>query len=219
MLVIDLSHPICENMPCFPGDEPPAIAVTNTCERDGFNQKRFALCTHTGTHADAPAHVFSGRTTLDEFPPSQFIGKALVIDVHDHADGQPIMLDDLAPYGALVQIADYLLFNTGWDRYWGTDAYFGDYPCLDDAVLDFVLEGDFKGIGFDVFGLDPIADEGLTRHKRLFAEKDIINIENLCRLDECAQAARGGLFDFSCFPLPLADADGCPVRAVAWFED
>ena len=55
MLVIDLTHPICENMPCFPGDEAPAIAAANTCERDGFNQKRFALCTHTGTHADASA--------------------------------------------------------------------------------------------------------------------------------------------------------------------
>lgn len=219
MRVIDLSHAICEGMPCFPGDEPPVFASAFTDEHDGFNEKLVTMLTHTGTHMDAPAHVFSGRATLDAFSPSQFIGRALVVDVRDHADGQPIILDNLASYGELASEADFLLFNTGWDKRWGTDAYFGNYPCLDDTVMDFVLAGDYKGIGFDVMGLDPIADEELSRHKKLFREKDIVNIENLCRLDECARAACGGLFSFSCFPLPLQDADGSPVRAVAWFED
>ena len=44
------------------------------------------------------------------------------------------------------------------DEYWGTDAYFGDYPCIDDEVLDPIIAGGYKGIGFDVIGLDPIAD-------------------------------------------------------------
>ena len=76
------------------------------------------------------------------------------------------------------------------------------------------LEGDYKGIGFDVIGLDPIADENLTRHKRLFEGKDIINIENLCNLGQCGNE----LFWFSCFPLKIKDSDGSPIRAVAWFE-
>ena len=80
--------------------------------------------------------------------------------------------------------------------------------------MDMILAGDYKGIGFDVIGLDPIADENLTRHKRLFAEKDIVNIENLKNLDQCGSE----LFSFSCFPLRLEDCDGSPVRAVAWFE-
>ena len=86
-------------------------------------------------------------------------------------------------------------------EYWGSPEYFGEYPCIDDEVLDFILAGDYKGIGFDVIGLDPIADENLTRHKRLFAHRAIVNIENLTNLDACGR----GLFDFSCFPLPLKD--------------
>ena len=72
----------------------------------------------------------------------------------------------------------------------------------------------YKGIGFDVIGLDPIADENLTRHKKLFKECEIVNIENLKNLDQCGDE----LFWFSCYPLSLKDCDGSPIRAIAWFE-
>ena len=152
--------------------------------------------------------------TLDAFPADQFIGRALVVDCRGLPDGGAITMEHLRKYGALADEADFLLFCLGWDKYWGTDAYFGDYPCIDFEVLDYILRGNYKGIGFDVIGLDPIADENLTRHKKLFAEKDIVNIENLKSLDQCP----AGLFCFSCYPLKLADADGSPIRAVAWWE-
>ena len=215
MKVIDLTHPIAEGMPVYPGTEPPILAVANTYERDGFKETRITMFSHTGTHMDPPAHLFPGRTTLDAFPPEQFIGKALVIDCTDIPDGGAITLERLERYGDVADKADFLLFHLGWDRYWGTEAYFGDYPCIDDAVLDHILAGSYKGIGFDVIGLDPIADGNLTRHKRLFAQKDIVNIENLKDLGLCPE----GLFSFSCYPLKIADADGSPIRAVAWIEE
>lgn len=162
-----------------------------------------------------PAHLFAGRTTLDAFPASQFIGKALVIECSDLNEGKAITLERILQYGKDAENADFLLFHLGWDKRWGTDAYFGDYPCLDDAAMDYIIAGDYKGIGFDVIGLDPIADENLTRHKKLFQNKDIVNIENLKDLDKCGK----GLFSFSCFPLKLENCDGSPIRAVAWFED
>ena len=129
-------------------------------------------------------------------------------------EGEPITADHLSRYGEKADMADFLLFRLGWDERWGTDAYYGDYPCIDDSVIEYILAGDFKGIGFDVIGLDPIADEDLTRHKKLFKEKDIINIENLCNLGSCGT----DLFWFSGFPLKITDCDGSPARAVAWFE-
>lgn len=214
MKVIDLTHTIRPGMPVYPGTEPPKFTPANTYEKDGFKETLVQMFTHTGTHMDPPAHLFAGRTTLDQFPASQFIGKALVIDCRALREGEAITMAQLAPYGERVRQADFLLFNLGWDKRWGTESYFGDYPCLDDAVMELILAGDYKGIGFDVIGLDPIADENLTRHKRLFAEKDLVNIENLKDLDLCG----GELFSFSCFPLKLENCDGSPVRAVAWFE-
>ena len=214
MKVIDLTHTIREDMPVYPGTEPPVLAAANTYEENGCKGTRLTMCSHTGTHMDPPAHLFPGRTTLDRFPPEQFIGRALVIDCSELAEGQAITMDFIRRYGEKAEQADFLLFRLGWDRKWGTEAYFGDYPCIDEAVLEFILEGSYKGIGFDVIGLDPISDEGLTRHKRLFRDRDIVNIENLKDLDKCGSE----LFWFSCFPLKLEDCDGSPIRAVAWFE-
>ena len=214
MRVIDLTHVIESSMPVYPGTEPPVFEPANTYEKDGFRETRISMFTHTGTHMDPPAHLFRNRATLDAFPPDQFIGKALVIDCTSLQEGEPITMEQLLPYGEKVKAADFLLFYLGWDKRWGTGSYFGDYPCVDDAVLDLILGGTYKGIGFDVIGLDPIADVNLTRHKRLFRDKDIVNIENLCNLGECGAE----LFWFSCFPLKLADCDGSPIRAVAWFE-
>ena len=213
MKVIDLTHVIREGMPVYPGTEPPVFEPAGTYERDGYKETRISMFTHTGTHMDPPSHIFPNRTTLDAFPPDQFIGKALVIDCTDLNDGDPITMSCLSRYDDKVQKADFLLFYLGWDARWGTDAYFGNYPCIDDAVLDFILDGDYKGIGFDVIGLDPIDDAELPRHKRLFASKDIVNIENLCNLGLCGD----DLFWFSCFPLKIADSDGSPIRAIAWF--
>ena len=215
MRVIDLTHTITDTMPVFPGTEPPVLAVANTHERDGFQETKMTMYTHTGTHMDPPAHIVSGRTTLDQFPPEQFIGKALVIDCRSLKEGEAITMELLAGYGEKVRQADFLLFNLGWDKRWGQESYFGDFPCIDDEVLDLILNGPYKGIGFDVISLDPISDGNLTRHNKLFREKDIVNIENLCNLEQCGR----DLFWFSCFPLKLRGGDGSPIRAVAWFDE
>lgn len=213
MKIIDLTHTITEDMTVYPGTETPKLLLAGSYEKDGFRETRLEICTHTGTHMDPPAHVFPNRTTLDQFPPEQFIGKALVIDCRDLKEGQAITMKCIQKYGEKAEQADFLLFNLGWDKYWGTEAYFGSYPCIDDEVLNYIIEGKYKGIGFDVIGLDPIDDENLTRHKKLFETCDIVNIENLKNLHLC----KNDLVNFSCCPLKLKNSDGAPVRAVAWW--
>lgn len=214
MKVIDLTHTIRDNMPVYPGDDTPKLIPVSTYEKDGFKETLLQMYSHTGTHMDTPAHIFAGRTALDEFPIEQFIGRALVIDCRDLEEGQVISIERINKMGEKAKMADFLLFNLGWDKRWGDDSYFGDYPCIDDEVLDFIINGNYKGIGFDVIGPDPISDVNLPRHKRLFEDTDIINIENLKNLDLCGS----DLFYFSCFPLKIENCDGSPIRAVAWFE-
>lgn len=214
MSVIDLSHTITEDMPVYPGTDGPRLMPANNYEGGGFKETLIQMFSHTGTHIDPPAHLFPDGLTLDQFPVDQFIGKALVIDCRKAREGEAITMDYLAPYGAKIAEAEFLLFNLGWDKRWGTKAYFGDYPCIDDAVLDLIIGGGYKGIGFDAIGLDPIADENLTRHKRLFSSCDIVNIENLANLEACGR----DLLWFSCLPLKIQSADGSPIRAVAWLE-
>ena len=214
MKVIDLTHTIKENMPVYPGTDTPSFIPASDYEKDGSKETLLQMYTHTGTHMDPPAHLYADTMTLDQFPVSQFIGKALVIDCRKLKEGEAITMEFIRKYGKRAEDADFLLFNLGWDKRWGTDAYFGDYPCIDEEVLDYIINGKYKGIGFDVIGLDPIADVSLTRHKRLFESSKIVNIENLKNLELCGN----DLFWFSCFPLKMENCDGSPVRAVAWFE-
>lgn len=214
MKVIDLTYTIKEEMTVFPGTEMPKLINTSNYEKDGFRETSISIYSHVGTHMDPPAHIYPDRTTLDEFPASQFVGKGLVIDCRDLHEGEDITLDCILKYGKKAEEVDFLLFNTGWDKYWGTDKYFGDYPCVNDNVLDYVVNGNYKGIGFDTIGIDPVLDENLSRHKKLFKDKDIVNIENLKNLELCGEE----IFKFSCCPLKIENSDGAPVRAIAWFE-
>ena len=212
MTVIDLTQAIAEGMPVYPGTEGPRLAPASSYERDGFKETRLTMYSHTGTHIDPPAHIFPGGTTLDRLPASQFIGTALVIDCRDVPAGGEIGMERLEPYGKALRQAGFLLFNTGWDRFWGREEYFYGYPCVSAGVLDFVLAGDYRGIGLDTIGLDPVDDAHLTRHRRLFSGRDIINIENLTGLGRCPE----GIIGFGCFPIKLTESDGAPARALAW---
>lgn len=214
MKAIDLTYTIKEEMTVFPGTEMPKLITTSNYEKDGFRETSISIYSHVGTHMDPPAHIYPDRTTLDEFPASQFVGKGLVIDCRDLNEGEDITIDCILKYGEKAEKVDFLLFNTGWDKYWGNDKYFGDYPCVNDEVLDYVLNGNYKGIGFDTIGIDPVSDENLSRHKKLFKDKDIVNIENLKNLELCGEE----IFKFSCCPLKIENSDGAPVRAIAWFE-
>lgn len=212
MEIFDLTHIMENGMPVFPGIEGPEFSTAYDYDKDGYRETLIRMTTHTGTHMDPPKHLYGDRTSLDQFPISQFMGKALVIDVRDLKEGDPITLERITRYGEKAEEADFLLFNLGWDRRWGTEEYFGDYPCLDDEALEYIMAGDYKGIGFDVIGLDPVYDTELKRHNRLFKEKDILNIENLKDLDKLGDE----LINFACFPLKIKDCDGSPIRAVAW---
>jgi kynurenine formamidase len=215
MKVIDLTHTISETMPVYPGTEPPRLDPANSYEKDGFKETLISMYSHTGTHVDPPAHLFADRTTLDAFPVSQFVGKAVVIDCRHLNEGEAITMKELASQREDAEKADYLLFNLGWDKRWGTPAYYGDYPCIDDKVVEFILATNKKGIGFDVIGVDPIPDADLPRHKKLFKEHEIVNIENLTNLDKCGKAP----FWFFALPLKWEKADGAPIRAIAFFEE
>ena len=211
MKVIDLTHVISPDMPVYPGTEGPKFTPANSYEADGFRETLLSMYTHTGTHMDAPAHLFAGRTTLDLFPITQFVGPACIIDCTDLQEGGLITMERIEKQRERADRADFLLFRTGFAEHWGTPHYFGDYPCIDGAVADYLIADRKKGIGLDTIGLDPIADANLTLHKKLLEKSEIIIIENLANLHLVGDA----LFTLCALPLKHIDADGSPIRAVA----
>ncbi|NRY59624.1 cyclase family protein [Clostridium beijerinckii] len=215
MKVIDLTHSISENMPVYPGTEKPKLEVASTYEKDGFKETLLTMFSHTGTHMDSPAHLFSQRTTLDSFNAEQFVGKGIVVDCSNLKEGQKITMKYIEAVKEKADIAQYILFYTGWDKYWGTDTYFGNYPYITEEVAEYLINSKKKGVGIDVIGIDPIKDENLTIHKKLFAETDIVVIENLTSLDKVGS----DIFTFCALPIKFKHSDGAPIRAIAILEN
>lgn len=213
MKIIDLTHTISEAMPVYPGTEGPKLSGANTYEKDGFRETLLTLYSHTGTHMDAPAHIIDGKKTLDQMDVAHFVGRACVVDCTQVKAGERIELETILAQPLAPQ-AEFLLFYTEWDKNWGTEAYFGDYPYLSDEALNFIIDKKYKGIGLDVIGLDPIADSKLTLHNRLFKKSNCVVIENLKDLGMLGQE----MFTFCALPLKFENADGAPIRAIAMID-
>lgn len=209
--IIDLTHIIDADIPVFEGTEGPLFTQVCSYEEHGFRETLLQLYSHTGTHIDAPGHLFADRTQLDEFDIAQFAGNALVIDCSDLGAGDVIDFSYIERVKEKADRAEFLLFYTGWSKLWKTEAYFGDYPYPSPAIINYVVRSGKKGVGIDTIGIDPIADMNLTIHKALLRKNEIIIIENLCNLERTGD----DLFFFAALPLKFRDSDGAPTRAIA----
>ena len=206
--VLDLTHPIEETMPVFPGTEPPRLTRANTLERDGFRETLLCLYSHTGTHMDAPAHMLEEGATLDALSVDRFLGPALVVDVSD-LRGASVTVQRLEPHREALDRTAFLLLHTGWDRYWGQEAYFGPFPCLTPEAAAWLEPFPLKGVGADSISFDPMDSREFPVHHALLG-RGLVLVENLTGLDRLPR--EGALF--GAFPLRYVGADGAPVRAV-----
>lgn len=212
MRLIDLTHPISPNMPVYPGTKPPIFITRGSIDDVGFLEKQITLCSHTGTHMDAPAHLIKGSKTLDLLPIEHFYGKAFLLDT-TNIKNKTIGIKELDPHQDTIKQVEFLLIYTGWSQYWGTEKYFSDYPVLSSETVDWLSRFDLKGFGLDTISADRADTQDFYVHKALLQNNTII-IENLTNLEKvpCKQ------FIFICFPLGFEKADGSPVRAVALIE-
>ncbi len=212
MRIIDLTHPISEDMPVYPGTEPPILRTEYSIKDVGFTEKKITFFSHTGTHIDAPAHIIEGEKTLDQLLVDHFYGNALIINC-ETINKKTIDIEEIASYEEKIEMVDFCLIHTGWSQYWGNDKYFTNYQVLSLEAANWLSKFNLKGIGFDTISADKSDSKNFPIHKT-FLRKNIIIIENLKNLTNLPKDQ----IVFSCFPLSFNDADGSPVRAVALFE-
>lgn len=211
MKIIDLSRMITPGMQCFPGDLPPRI---ERLEEGGFRTANVSLCSHTGTHMDAPAHLCAQKATLDMMPPETFWGPALLVDARGAA-GREVETADIAPHAEKLAGADFLILRTGWEEKFGTEAYLSGFPTLSAGAAKYALSLGLRGFGFDTISADRVGSEECPIHKTLLGAGAVI-IENLRGL---GALPAGETFMLAALPMPLAQADGAPARVMAVLEN
>ena len=168
MKVIDLTHVISEDMPVYPGTDTPKLETANTLEKDGFKETLMIMYSHTGTHMDPPAHLYADGATLDEMPITNFVGKGFVVDCTDLKAGDFITMDKINRNKSKVEEAEFILFHTGWSKYWGREEYYGKFPVADREVVEYLVKNKKKGFGVDVISIDSMEEETLPSHQIVF---------------------------------------------------
>ena len=63
--IIDISVGISPDMLIYPGDPKPQIETISSIETDGAKVSSISFGSHTGTHIDAPSHIFEDGVTID----------------------------------------------------------------------------------------------------------------------------------------------------------
>ena len=205
MKIYDLTHTIRNDMPVYPGTEQPRLTTACTIEEVGYRETLLHMYSHTGTHMDAPAHMLPDGAALDRYPGEKFVGAAIVVDCRGEKD---ISLPLLQRYD--LSGVDFVLFCTGWDKKWGTPAYYENFPCLTAEAAAYLAALPLKGVGEDSISLDPCDSTDFPNHITLM-KAGFINTENLTGLD----ALLGRRFTFVTLPLKFENADGCSCRAIA----
>ena len=222
MKIIDLTHAITEQMPMYPGTVAPTLHISHNHNDHGFQETFINLYSHTGTHIDAPAHLYPDGLTLDKYPIEQFVGSALVVDCRKLEKGEKISMPLLEEKGNAIDEVDFLLFLTGHNDLWGHPDYFFNFPVLSDEVIEWINNRKLKGIGIDASSFDPVTigafdhvADGLHNHRAILKTNHTLLLENLCRLEDVGNE----IFTLYALPLNTVNADGAPARVIATIDN
>ena len=208
--LVDLSHPLMESTPVYPGDPEPKIFTATTVAADGYNLSHVHLGTQTGTHIDAQFHFRDDGATVDRMPLELTVGPAVVVDVTGKEPGERITLADLEPHRSALTPGCIVLFATGWYHHAGTDRFF-EHPYLAAEVGEAILEAGVRTLAIDTLNADFTGGQEFPIHE-MFADAGGYIAENLANTGALTPGVRPFLV---LLPLNLVGCDGAPVRAVA----
>ena len=122
MRIVDLTHPMSDDMPMLAGMARPSFRDIALMERDGYRMSEYQLLNHSGTHVDAPSHLAADGDTLDEIDLTRLVCDAVTIDVSAREPGL-LPLAELEPHLEQVRPGDLVFLNSGNGPRYGTEAY------------------------------------------------------------------------------------------------
>lgn len=213
--LVDLSHPIVEQMTTYPGLPGPELTDHLTRaqaeERYGdgvtFHIGRITLVGNTGTYVDSPYHRYADGVDLAGLPLERLADLPGVVIDTTRTGRRQVTADDLSPIDPTGRA---VLVRTGWDRQWRTSAYGVEAPHLTRAAAEWLVTHNAALVGIDSVNVDDVDDLARPAHSLLLGA-NIPVVEHLRGLDELP--AEG--FRFHAVPAPVERFSTLPVRAYA----
>ncbi|MCC0679625.1 cyclase family protein [Clostridioides sp. ES-S-0005-03] len=210
MKVFDLTHVTHNDMPVYAETNRPDIKKVAIIEENGYQETLISVFSHNGTHMDSPKHMYTKGESLDTLDIENFVGKAYVLELEQGSKN--IELEYLKKYEDEIKSSEFIIFKSGWSKFWDKKQYYVGYPTLTEEAANYIADSNLKGIGIDMLSVDRYNTSAFKVHHILF-EKGKIIIENLTNLEAVPER-----FLFIAAPFKYNDADGAPVRAIAIVE-
>ncbi len=209
MNIYDITLPLSENLPTWPGDPPLSMTRSGSIDQGNeANVTELALSVHTGTHIDASCHFEADGTGIDQIPLDILIGPCRLLDMTDLNEGQEIDRDHLEQLR--LEGVTRLLFKTQNSRWWmqKDQTFHLNFVALSTGAADYLVAQGIKLVGIDYLSIEKFDNPGHPTHHTLL-KNDVVILEGLNLSDVPA-----GDYELIALPLPLKGADGSPTRAV-----
>ena len=213
--LVDLSHNIVDGMTTYKGFPGPQICDfwkredTAAFYDDGssFQIGRIDMIANTGTYLDAPFHRYADGADLAGLGLEQLAGLPGIIVRQPWESG---LMVDTARFEGLDIEGKAVLVHTGWDRHWGTDAYFDDHPFLTAEAAQLLLNRGARLVGIDSHNIDDTRTKSRLVHSTLL-EAGILICEHMTNLGALPDEG----FTFTAAPPKIEGMGTFPVRAFA----
>ena len=213
MRLWDISPPVDERSPVFPGDTPYAQRWTATLDAGcPVNVAAVTLSPHVGAHADAPLHYDPAGAAVGELDLAPYLGPCRVI----HARGLPAGSDGGAgerlihwaqiAHAVNAALPPRVLLRT-YERA-PLDRFDAALAAFAPATLERLADLGVRLVGIDSASIDPADSKTLPSHQAI-RRRGLRVLENLL-LDEVPE----GDYELIALPLRWTTADASPVRAV-----
>lgn len=187
-------------MPYFPGDTPPAVEQFKEIEKDGYNEKKMTLSTHTGTHIDAPAHFIKGGKTVDFLDPMEISGFATCMEYDPNEE-----------FKVPDQYFKVLFLYTGYNLRWQEFGKFENFSYIKSEDAEKIVDYGARLVGIDSPSADSFGSTEFTTHKILLGNSIPI-VENLN--SSVLKSLINKTFIALTFPLVITGGDGSTVRVI-----
>jgi arylformamidase len=210
MVYYDLTLPIQDAMPVYPGDEPVALRRLGSLPDDLFQTTSLHMGSHTGTHVDVPRHCQVQGASLADLPLASFCGLACVISL----PWQPGQVLDLAQADwSNWQAGDALLVSTGWEDRAGTPKFYENSPIFAAGTAEWLVAAGIRLLGVDLptVQAETTGSGDWSAMHTILLGAGVIIVEGLINLRPLA----GRRLEFFAMPLLIPGGDGSPVRAFA----
>lgn len=216
MPLIDLSHVIEDGQVAYKGLPAPSICDFWTRERsrafydDGseFQIGRIDMVANTGTYLDTPFHRFADGEDLAAVDVSRVAAlPGLVVRAIDAFEINADRFEALDVAGKAI------LVHSGWDRRWGTDAYYAGHPFLSADAATLLVARGAALVGIDSHNIDDTRGRSRPVHTALLGA-GIPIVEHMTRLERLPD----GPFRFYAAPPKVKGMGTFPVRAFAEIE-